>query len=94
MKTISVGVIGWGFMGMTHTQALRSIGLFYPGIDFEVKLRCICTRRIEKAREAMRVAGFETCTDDYRELLAMEDIDVVSICTPNDQHEEMAIAAL
>ena len=94
MKTISVGVIGWGFMGMTHTQALRSIGLFYPGIDFEVRLRCICTRRIEKARESMRVAGFETCTDDYRELLAMEDIDVVSICTPNDQHEEMSIAAL
>ena len=94
MKTISVGVIGWGFMGMTHTQALRSIGLFYPGIDFEIRLRCICTRRIEKAREAMRVAGFETCTDDYRELLAMDDIDVVSICTPNDQHEEMAIAAL
>ena len=75
MKTISVGVIGWGFMGITHTQALRSIGLFYPGIDFEIRLRCICTRRIEKAREAMRVAGFETCTDDYRELLAMEDID-------------------
>ena len=42
----------------------------------------------------MRVAGFESCTDDYRELLNMKDIDVVSICTPNDQHEEMAIAAL
>ncbi len=94
MKTISVGVIGWGFMGMTHTHALRSIGMFYPGADFEVKLTCICTRRIEKAREAMRVAGFERCTDDYRELLRMEDIDVVSICTPNNQHEEMAIAAL
>ena len=30
MKTISVGVIGWGFMGKTHAQALRSIALFYP----------------------------------------------------------------
>ena len=94
MKTISVGVIGWGFMGKTHTQALRSIALFYPGIDFEVKLKCICTRRMEKAREAVHDAGFERCTDDWRELIAMEDIDVVSICTPNEQHEEMAIAAL
>jgi len=94
MKTISVGVIGWGFMGKTHTMALRTIPLLYPGIDFEIKLRCICTRRIEKAREAMHDAGFETCTDNWRELIAMEDIDVVSICTPNDQHEEMAIAAL
>lgn len=94
MKTITVGVIGWGFMGKTHTQALRSMGLFYPNAGFEVKLGCVCTRRIEMAREAMRVAGFARCTDDWRELIAMEDIDVVSICTPNDQHEEMAIAAL
>lgn len=94
MKTISVGVIGWGFMGKTHTHALRSIALFYPNIDFQIKLRCICTRRIEKAQEAMHDAGFETCTNNWRELIAMEDIDVVSICTPNQEHEEMAIAAL
>ena len=94
MKTISVGVIGWGFMGQTHTHALRSIPLMYPGAEFEIRLACICTRRIEKAREAMHAVGFERCTDDYRELLAMDDIDVVSICTPNEQHEEMAIAAL
>lgn len=94
MKAIGVGVIGWGFMGKTHTQALRNIALFYPGIDFQVKLKCICSRRLEKAAEAAQLAGFESYTDDYRELLAREDIDVVSICTPNAQHEEMAIAAM
>ena len=93
MRTIGVGVIGWGFMGKTHTHALRSIGMFYPGIDFQVALKCVCARHLENAREAARVAGFERCTDDYRELLAMPDIDVVSICTPNDQHEAMAIDA-
>ena len=67
MKTINVGVIGWGFMGKTHTMALRNIALFYPGIDFEVKLKCVCTRRIEKAQEAMQAAGFESCTDNWRE---------------------------
>ena len=40
------------------------------------------------------MAGFESYTDDYRKLLARKDIDVVSICTPNDQHEAMAIAAI
>lgn len=94
MKIIGVGVIGWGFMGKTHTQALRNIALFYPGIDFQIKLRCICSRRLEKAQEAAQLAGFESYTDDYRELLARKDIDVVSICTPNDQHEAMAIAAI
>ena len=94
MKIIGVGVIGWGFMGKTHTQALRNIALFYPGIDFQIKLRCICSRRLKKAEEAARLVGFESYTDDYRELLARKDIDVVSICTPNDQHEAMAIAAI
>ena len=94
MKTIGVGVIGWGFMGKTHTQALRSIALFYPGIDFRVELKCVCARHIENARAAAEAAGFERYTDDYRALLAMEDIDVVSVCTPNDQHEEMVLSAL
>lgn len=94
MKTIGVGVIGWGFMGKTHTQALRSIALFYPGIDFRVELKCVCARHIENARAAAEAAGFERFTDDYRELIAMPDIDVVSVCTPNNQHEEMVIAAL
>lgn len=94
MKTIGVGVIGWGFMGRTHTHALQSIGLFYPGIDFKVRLVSVCSRRIEKAKEAAELVGFERYTDDYHVLLKDPEIDVVSICTPNDRHEEMAIAAL
>ena len=94
MRTLGIGVIGWGFMGKTHAQALRSLPLFYPGAGFNVALRCVCARHIENAREAARAVGFESYTDDYRELLARDDIDVVSICTPNDQHEEMALAAI
>lgn len=94
MRTISVGLIGWGFMGRTHAQALRSLALFYPDAPFRVRLTCVCTRRLEAAQDAMRDAGFERSTDDWRELVAMPDIDVVSICTPNALHEEMAVAAL
>ena len=94
MATIGVGVIGWGFMGRTHTQALRSIPLYYPGAGFEIALKCLCSGHLENARAGAKAAGFESCTDDYRALLAREDIDVVSICTPNDRHEEMALAAL
>ena len=36
MRTIGIGLIGWGFMGRAHTHALRSIPLFYPDIDFRV----------------------------------------------------------
>lgn len=94
MRTIGVGLIGWGFMGKTHTQALRALEMFYPEANFRVKLRHVCSRRLEKAEEAARIAGFERFTDDYRVLLRDPEVEVVSVCTPNDQHEEMVIAAL
>lgn len=94
MKTINVGVIGWGFMGRVHTLALRGIPLYYPDPGFNINLKCVCTRRADIARQAMDACGFERCVTDYRELIAMDDIDAVSVCTPNSMHEEMAIAAL
>jgi len=94
MKEIGIGIIGWGFMGKTHTHALRSIPLFYPGIDFQPRLVGVCSRTLSKAQQAKELFGFEFATGDYRELLEREDIDVVSICTPNAQHEQMAVDAL
>ena len=93
MRRIGVGVIGWGFMGKTHTHAMRALPLFYPDIDFRVIPQHICSRRLEKAKEAAELAGFARYSDDYRELLADPAVEAVSICTPNAQHEEMAVAA-
>lgn len=94
MKTIGIAVIGWGFMGRTHTHALRAIPMMYPGIDFQPALRCVCSRREEPAREAMELLGFESYTTDWRTILTRDDIDAVSVCTPNALHEEMAVALL
>lgn len=94
MQEIGIGVVGWGFMGRTHTHALRELGLFYEKAPFRPVLKCVCTRREEAARQAMRDGGFERCTTNYSELLAMEDIQVVSICTPNGLHRDMAVQAL
>lgn len=89
MRDIGIAVIGWGFMGRTHTHALRSIPLMYPGIDFRPVLRCLCSGHADHARSGMEAAGFESCTDDWRTLLKRDDIQVVSVCTPNALHEEM-----
>lgn len=94
MKIYRIGIIGWGFMGRTHAHSVRSLGLFYPGAAFKAVIAGVCSRRLEMAKAAAEELGADYYTDDYRELLAREDIDVVSICTPNAQHEEMAIAAL
>ena len=94
MKTIGIGIIGWGFMGRTHTLAIRSLPLFYPDAGFRAKLVGVCSRTVAKAEKAKEELGFEYATGDYRVLLSDPRIDVVSICTPNDQHEAMVIDAL
>ena len=47
MKTIKIGIIGWGFMGRTHAHALRAMPLFYPGAGFRAEIAGICSRRLE-----------------------------------------------
>ena len=41
MREIGVGIIGWGFMGRTHANALRALPLFYPGVDFVPRLNAL-----------------------------------------------------
>ena len=93
MKEIGIGVIGWGFMGRTHTFAIKTMPLHYE-LDFTPRLVGVCSRRLEMAERAAREQGFDYATDDYRRLLSDPNIDVVSICTPNALHEEMALAAI
>ena len=94
MRQIGMGVVGWGFMGKTHTHALREMGLFYSEADFRPVLECVCTRRLEVARQAAQDAGFAHYTDDFDQLLAMPQVEAVSICTPNALHLPMALKAL
>ncbi len=94
MKTVNIAVIGWGFMGRMHTHAIRSIPLMYNSLDFKPVLKCLCSGHLENARQGMADAGFEDCTDDWRTLPGRNDIDAVSVCTPNSLHEEMVIDLL
>ncbi len=94
MKDIIIAVIGWGFMGRMHTQALRSIPLMYPGIGFRPVLKCLCSGHRDNALRGQAEAGFESVTDDWKTLLDRSDIDVVSVCTPNSLHEEMVLELL
>ena len=94
MKTIGIDIIGWGFMGRTHTLSLRAIPLFYPDCGFRVRFVGVCSRTLAKAEKARDELGFEYATNDYHDLLNDKNIDVVSICTPNGDHEQMAVDAL
>ncbi|MCH8044971.1 MAG: Gfo/Idh/MocA family oxidoreductase, partial [Planctomycetes bacterium] len=91
-KDLRIGMIGYGFMGRAHSNAYRRVNNFF---DLEIRpvLKAVCARNAEKARAFAETWGYESIETDWKALLARDDIDAVDICTPNNLHKEIAIAA-
>ena len=93
-KNYGVGIVGFGFMGKTHTYAYRTIPFFYTEPPIHFTLKGVCVRRSETIDEAMALGGFEFATTDYRELLDRDDVHIIHVCTPNILHREQVIDAI
>ncbi|MCA9134225.1 MAG: Gfo/Idh/MocA family oxidoreductase [Planctomycetales bacterium] len=92
MKELRIGMIGYGFMGKTHSNAYVQAAHFFPS-EHKPVLKALCARNLEKAKPFAETWGYESVESDWRELLKRDDIDAVDICTPNNLHKEIAIAA-
>jgi predicted dehydrogenase len=93
MKNLNIGMIGYGGIGRVHVMAYRTIPFHYGFAADRINIVGVATTRPETARKAAQEIGCEVWTDDYRELLGREDVDVVDICVPNNAHEEIVTAA-
>ena len=91
-KPLNIGMIGYGFMGRAHSNAYCKVGNFFD-LEYEPFLKAVCARNEEKARDFANNWGYESVETDWRALLARDDIDAVDICTPNNLHREIALAA-
>lgn len=98
--TVRIGIIGVGFMGMTHFEGAKAVD--------GGQVTAIATRSEKKrsgdwsdiqgnfgprGSENVDLSAVDTHAD-YHDLLNDESIDLVDICLPTDQHEQMAIEAL
>ena len=90
-KTLNIGMIGYGFMGRTHSNAYRKVNNFFD-LEYQPVLKAACARNQEKAQAFADTWGYESIESDWRALVARDDIDAVDICTPNNLHKEIAIA--
>jgi predicted dehydrogenase len=90
---IGVGLVGYKFMGRTHSNAYRQVGRFFD-LELSPRMRAICGRDEAGVRDAAASLGWEGYETDYRRLLERDDIDLVDVATPGNTHHEMAIAAL
>src|SRR5438874_2641703 len=86
MHRVKYGVIGLGWFGEKHCEALAGI----PGAE----LFALCTRRPERLQELARRFGVGRTYTDYRELLGNPEVEAVSVVTMWDQHTAPTLAAL
>jgi predicted dehydrogenase len=89
---LNVGMIGYGFMGRAHSNAYKQVGQFFPS-KYRVVLKAACARDAAKIQAFADQWGYESIETDWRKLVERKDIDVVDICTPNNLHKEIALAA-
>lgn len=86
MERIRIAVIGLGWFGEIHCDAISAI----PGLE----LTALCTRTSSRLEELGKKYGVRQLYTDYGELLRNPDIDAVSVVTMWDQHTAPTLAAL
>jgi predicted dehydrogenase len=93
MKPLNIGLIGYGFMGRTHTNGYKRVNDFFPELEHRPILKAVCGRNAENAQAFADQWQYESIETDWREMIKRDDIDAIDICTPNNSHAEIAIAA-
>lgn len=85
MPALRAGIIGAGFIGGVHAYAVRASG----GVVTKV-----ADHSPEAAAQAAARLGARAGAESAEALIASDDVDVVHICTPNDTHYDLALAAM
>jgi predicted dehydrogenase len=91
-KPLNIGLIGYGFMGRAHSNAYRRVNNFFD-LQYQPVLKAVCGRSGEKARAFADRWGYEGVETDWKRLIERRDIDLIDICSPNNTHAEIALAA-
>jgi predicted dehydrogenase len=92
VRTLNIGMIGYGFMARAHSNAYRKVGNFFD-LPYRLNLKAACARDAAKLKPFADQWGYESVETDWRKLVARKDIDLIDICAPNDMHHDIAIAA-
>src|SRR3954471_11245343 len=92
MRALNIGLIGYGFMGRTHSNAFLQAPRFFD-LGCKPVLKAVAARNADRVKQFADNWGYESYDTDWRNLVARKDIDIIDIASPNDTHHEIAIAA-
>jgi predicted dehydrogenase len=78
MKKLRAGIIGTGYIGPAHIEALRRLGV--------VEVAAVAEANQQLAEAKAKLLGIPKAYGDYKQLLKDDNIDVIHNCTPNFMH--------
>ena len=90
---LRVALIGTKFMGKAHSNAWAQVSHFFAR-SHKPALQVLCGRDGEFATRMANTWGWQHVETDWKKAITRDDVDLVDICTPNNSHAEIAIAAL
>ena len=91
--TIHIGLLGYAFMGKSHSNGIRQINHMLADPPARAELTALCGRDEAALQAAARQFGARHTYTDWREMLAAGDIQLLDNGGPNDIHAEPCIAA-
>lgn len=93
VSEIGVGLVGYKFMGRTHSNAYRQVARFFH-VDPVPRMRVLCGRDEGAVAAAADSMGWEDYETDYARMLERDDVGLVDISSSGNTHHEFALAAL
>jgi predicted dehydrogenase len=92
-RDLSVGMVGYAFMGAAHSHAWRTAPRFFD-LPLRPRMAAVAGRDAAGVRAAAERLGWESTETSWQALVERDDIDLVDVCTPGHTHAEIVIAAL
>ncbi len=83
LKTVKYGIIGAGFVANLHMTSLNHLR------DHKVEVISVAETNMEKAKSFAKKYAIPQTHTNWREMIAIDELDVIDICTPTHMHSEM-----
>ena len=81
MQNLKAAVIGTGYIGPAHIEAMRRLG--------DVEVVAVAESNQKLAEQKAQMLGIEKAYGSYKKMLTDVAIDVVHNCTPNHMHYQV-----